>query len=132
MRSKQIRQICYMCAVCCCGVFIRRSVLILLLALVLVSVMLIVMTTMVAVRRRSITGSTQECSHGQLAVKLDIRSGSHIHGRRELTKGIAEVESMMLSMLMRPSRHRPSRRPPNELLLPAVLAVELLGVKEES
>ena len=122
-----------MCAVRCRGVFIRRSVLILLLVLVLVSVMLIVMM-MVAIRRRSITGSTQEYSHGQPAVKPDIRSGSHLHGRREITEGIGKVESVMLSMLIRSHRRcrsTLSRGPPNGLLLPAVLAVELLGVKEE-
>ena len=124
-----------MCGVRCRGIFIRRSVLILLLVLVLVSVMLIVMMMMMAIRRRLISGSTQECSHGQLAVKLDIRSGSHIHGQREITKGIGKVESMMLSMLMRSHRHcrsTLSRRPPNGLLLPSVLAVDSLGAKEES
>ena len=74
---------------------------ILLLVLVLVSVMLIVMMLTVAIRRRSITGPIQECSHGQLTVKLDICSDSHIHGRREITKGIGRVGSTMLSMLMR-------------------------------
>ena len=92
------------CVVCCRGVFIRRPVLMLLLMLVLVSVTLIVMMMVVAIRQQSITGSTQGCSHGQLAVKFDIRSGSHIDGRRELTKGIGKVESVMLSMLMRTHR----------------------------
>ena len=98
---------------------------ILLLVLVLVSVMLIVMMMMMAIRRRLISGSTQECSHGQLAVKLDIHSGSHIHGQREIMKGIGKVESMMLSMLMRSHRHCRSTLsccPPNGLLLPSVLA----------
>ena len=74
------------------GVFIRRWVLILLLVLMLllvvVSMMMTMMMMMVAIRQQSITGSTQERSHRQLVVKLRIRGSSHIHGERELAKGI--------------------------------------------
>ena len=130
-----------MCAVCRWGVFIRRWVLILLLVLMLllvvVSMMMTMVMMMVAIRRRSITLATQERSHRQLVGKLHIRSSGHIYGRRELSKGIGKVGSMMLLMLMSTHRRRCStargRRcadiSPKELLLPGV---ELLGVEESS
>ena len=63
---------------------------------------------MVAIRRRSITLATQERRHRQLVVEFHIRSSGHIHGRRELSKGIGKVESTV--MLMSMSTHRRRRR----------------------
>ena len=85
---------------------VRRWVLILLLVVMSMMMTMVVMT--VAIRRRSITLATQECSHRQLVVKLHIRSSGHIHGKEELSKGIGKFESMMLLMLM--STHRRLRR----------------------
>ena len=56
---------------------------------------------MVAIRQRSITRTTQECSHRQLVIKLHIHSSSsHIHGPREFAKGIRKVKFMMLLVLV--------------------------------
>ena len=71
-----------------------------------------------------------------IVVQLHIRSGSHIHGRKQPAKGI---ESMMLLMLMRTLRRRTTpqvvvvlNRSPNGLLFPAVVVVEPLGIEESS
>ena len=98
-------------AVCRWGVFIRRRVLILLLVLMLkllvvVSMMMTMVMMMVAIRQRSITLATQERRYRQLVVEFHIRSSGHIHGRRELSKGIGNVESMALLMLMSTRRRR--------------------------
>ena len=70
------------------------------LLLVVVSMVMTMVMMMVAIRRRSITLATQERRHRQFVVELHIRSSSHIHRRRKLSKRIGKVKSMVLLMLM--------------------------------